>query len=193
MANTQTAKSPAARKAPARKVGAMNRATDVKKQEEITEEQRLAEAKQDERSGEDRRKSVDTMAFAVQQLSTPAGSPIDMDAFNAEVAKVAQKHGVPVSVAVPSNGKVTQNGVTRPKPDTLCGRIWHAADSITVKKGSAAAIAELKVHPDVEGVNAHTVKTQYARWRQFNNFSGRIEPAQTAESSGVVMDHDGAP
>lgn len=151
-----------------------------------------AERRHDMRRASDVEQSNAAMAFAVQQMTTPAAVDPNRAAFEAEIAKLAEKYKQPLPTAVvkASQPKVQANGITRPKADTLCGRIWHAADQITVQQGRPATVAELGVHPALNGVNAHTKKTQYARWRAFNGVSGRID---TTPKPGVVMTHEGNP
>jgi hypothetical protein len=78
-----------------------------------------------------------------------------------EAAKAAQK-------------QPSQNDVTRPKPDTLCGKAWAIFDEISAKNGAPATIKEaLEKAKGVVNAEA-TVRTQYARWRKFYGISGRV-------------------
>ena len=80
----------------------------------------------------------------------------------AEVAKV-EKPKMPA-----------QNGVTRPRPDTLCGQVWGEADAMSQAKGSPVAVADLLVETDKLGLNPGNVRCEYAMWRKFHGVTGRI-------------------
>lgn len=79
----------------------------------------------------------------------------------------------------------TQNDVTRPKPDTITGSVWAAADEISQAKGSWATIGE--VSAKLPSVADATIKTQYARWRKFNGVTGRLisAAAPAADAASV--------
>lgn len=68
----------------------------------------------------------------------------------------------------------SQNGVTRPRPETLCGRVWAIADEMSAKKQAPVAVADLLVVTDAEGLNAGNVRCEYAAWRKFHGVTGRI-------------------
>lgn len=135
------------------------------------------------------------MDFAVQQLSAPV-APTDpkRKEFEAAMNKLSAEFGVPVKAveAKIAKVKVQQNKITRPAANTKCGLIFEAADRITAETGSPATIQAVKLA--CTGINDHTIKTQYARWRQYNGISGRLTVAKPAEAaSGVVMSHEGNP
>lgn len=67
-----------------------------------------------------------------------------------------------------------QNGVTRPRPDTLCGKVWAKADEMSAAKGAPVAVADLLVVTDKEGLNQGNVRCEYAAWRKFHGVTGRI-------------------
>lgn len=153
----------------------------------ITEEQREAERRDHERREDERRTSEAAMAFAVQQMSTPVAPQIKTppaltEAFKAEFDALQKKYGVVVVPSVPkaASTKVQQHGITRPGEGTVTGKVWTAADRLTTQRGNYASIAELKVDASLIGVNDHTIKTQYARWRAFNGVTGRVAKPQEA-------------
>lgn len=147
----------------------------------VTEEQR-----HHERRAEDQARSKQNgIAFSAQQLSAPTvppqaaatpAKPAIPPAFLEELKALQEKHGVqlPVKVASPRTVRDNQNGITRPAPETKCGQIWAAADEITATTHQAASIAALRLHSATQGINEHTIRTQYARWRQYNGVSGRV-------------------
>lgn len=88
----------------------------------------------------------------------------------------------PAKVAMPS-----QNGVTRPKPDSQCGKIWGMADALSAKLRQPVTIAILIKETAAAGINDATTRTQYARWKQFNGVFGRVEaPAANSETAAAA-------
>ena len=140
---------------------------------EIFEEQRAGD-----RRASDREKSDAAMKFSMQQLSAEqkAKPAVDMEAFKAELKALQEKFGVNANVQVkaPRATGVKQNGIARPGEGTVSGRIWATADKISFDTKTVAPIAVLRDHPNLADVNEATLKTQYARWRQFHDISGRL-------------------
>ena len=140
---------------------------------EITEEQRQADRRADDRV------KADAMAQFVNQqngVQTPDMTAKKNEEFKAKLAALQSEYGVTAKVVVrPARAdKVQMNGVTRPAADTLCGKIWGTADEISAQTHGVAAIASVKEHPAMKGINDHTIKTQYAKWRKFNGVTGRL-------------------
>ena len=97
-----------------------------------------------------------------------------------EAAKAAKE-------AEKANSKMPeQNGVRRPKPDTLCGKAWGIFDGISAKNGAPASIKESLDAARAAGLNEGNVKAEYARWRKFYAISGRI--AAQAPAAPVVAE-----
>lgn len=193
MAKAQTA-------APAKRTRAAKAAPPVEAvlkggEEPVTEEQRAAERRAHDLGVQARRENADAMAFSVQQMTAPATvTDGDLDTFQKAVQALAQVHNVPpevVAAVVPAvaapmakAAKNVKNGVTRPNNETKCGKIWTAADEITVKTRAPATLAELRQRTELKDVNEHTIKTQYARWRQYNGITGRVTKATPASPAG---------
>ena len=74
-----------------------------------------------------------------------------------------------------------QNGVRRPKPETLCGKAWAIFDSISAKNGSPASIKESLEVARAQNLNEGNVKAEYARWRKFYAISGRVAAPEVAK------------
>ena len=88
----------------------------------------------------------------------------------AEKAKQAAEAGATkVRVVQPS-----QNGVTRPRPDGECGKVWALADTISARIGQPTPISMLLAEATPAGLNEATTKTQYARWKTFNGVFGQV-------------------
>jgi hypothetical protein len=74
----------------------------------------------------------------------------------------------------------SQNGITRPRPDGACGKVWAIADAISQRIGQAAPINLLAPECSAAGLNDATTRTQYARWKTFNGVFGAV-PKYTAQ------------
>ena len=107
------------------------------------------------------------LAGLVSQITDPVIAP------SAPVAPKAtpEKTGKTIEA-----NRVEQNGLKRPSTGSTCALIWAACDRITSEKGSTCTSGEL--FAACNGLNECTLRTQYARWRQFNGVTGRL-PGQT--------------
>ena len=65
-----------------------------------------------------------------------------------------------------------QNGLKRPSKGSTCALIWDTCDRITSEQGSHCTSAQLFAAQN--GLNECTLRTQYARWRQFHGITGRL-------------------
>lgn len=81
---------------------------------------------------------------------------------------------VPVVIRKIARNRPNQNGVTRPTSGGKCAIIWDTCDTLTAKLKQPVPFSELSPVLLEQGFNIHTVKTQYARWRTFNNVTGRV-------------------
>lgn len=92
----------------------------------------------------------------------------------AKALKLAQKE---------ANRQPEQNGVRRPKPDTLCGKAWAIFDQVSAKNGTPATIGESMEIAKADNQNEANVRAEYARWRKFHGITGRLaSPAETSEA-----------
>jgi hypothetical protein len=97
-------------------------------------------------------------------------------------AKAAAKPAKPAKVAQPS-----QNGVTRPRPEGSCGKVWALADAISARIGQPVPIAMLSKETALAGLNDATTRTQYARWKTFNGVFGAVaKPAEAVAATPSV-------
>lgn len=177
MAKTQTSTTPrksrASKAADANSVK-VNLERPTQPEHPPSEEQRKAD-----RRANDIVKADAMQAFVNQQngvhphIETP---PAAMDEFQKKLEALKVEFGVTAKVEVkPAKAdKKVQNDVTRPADNTACGKIWATADAISLSTHGICPIAALKEHPDMKGVNDHTIKTQYAKWRKFNGVVGRL-------------------
>lgn len=82
----------------------------------------------------------------------------------------------PEKVKMPS-----QNGVTRPKPGTMTGRVWEIADTLSEAGGEPCKRSDVMKTGEAEGLNSSTIATQFGRWRKFHGL-GKYNKAE-AEGS----------
>jgi hypothetical protein len=71
------------------------------------------------------------------------------------------------------NALQVQNGMTRPGPTTIGGRIWAVIDTASATVRRPVTISELRAHPDLAGDIPANISSIYARWRKFNGVVGR--------------------
>lgn len=177
MAKTQTSTTP--RKSRATKAAdansvKVNLEKPAQPEHPVSEEQRMGD-----RRANDLTKADAMQAFVNQQngvhphIETP---PAAMEEFHKklEALKAEYKVTADVKLKAPKADKKVQNDVTRPADNTACGKIWATADAISLSTHGICPIAALKEHPDMKGINDHTIKTQYAKWRKFNGVVGRL-------------------
>lgn len=153
----------------AEKAAADNAAAEKKAADKAAKEQAKVEAKA-KRDAEKAEKKAAADAKKAQEAEEKAKKKAEQEA-----AKAAAK--------LPE-----QNGVTRPKPGTITGSVWDAADAISKNKGSPAAVSE--VAAALPKVADATVKTQYARWRKFLGVSGRVQSAEDVAKAAAKAKAD---
>lgn len=118
--------------------------------------------------------------FAKQALAVPEVDITQSAEFKAALEAALKNRPVrqPKEPKAPRIALPKQHGITRPAAETKCGKIFSAADKITAESNRPATISEVRVA--CHGINDHTIKTQYARWRAFNGVTGRIVPETVA-------------
>ena len=129
-----------------------------------------AKDKADKKAQADLDKATKAADKAAAKAAADATKAADKLAKDAEKAKKKED-----AVARKLASKMpTQNGVTRPKAETLCGQAWAAADHLSKQLGQPVPIAVLLEATNKAGLNEGNVKAEYARWRKFNGVTGRI-------------------
>lgn len=79
-----------------------------------------------------------------------------------------------------------QNGVRRPKPETLCGQAWGIFDNVSQQNGEPASIGQsLEISRNM-GLNDGNVRAEYARWRKFHGITGRVAAPKTEVSESAA-------
>lgn len=83
-----------------------------------------------------------------------------------------------------ANQMPVQNDIRRPKPGTKCAQVWDIADKISAKLKSPAPVNQVMEQGRKAGLEDATIKTQYARWRKFNDITGRVvDPTAAKEKA----------
>lgn len=110
-----------------------------------------------------------------------AKKPAEAPAKKAPAAKPAAKPAPkaakpPKAPAEAKEARVSQNGITRPKPGGNTGNVWEACDAVHAKKGSAPTFAEVDEHIEKKwpAIPTATRRSNYAVWRKFNGITGRV-------------------
>lgn len=156
-----------------------------------------AEVSEEQRQGERRQQQANAvMQFTAGNMTTLAAHAPSLTSeqqkqaeYNKAVAELAIKMGVTppqMTTGKPARAqRQSLNGITRPAEGTETGKVWATADRISASQnGHPAAIAQLKADPVLHGINEHTLKTQYARWRHFNGIKGRMVIVKAVQAEG---------
>lgn len=120
------------------------------------------------------KKDAEKAEKKAQKEGEKAAKKVELEAAKAakEQEKVAKKAEAEAKKAI--NVMPEQNGVRRPKPETLCGKAWAVMDEVSKSAGRPAAISEVLPITTEAQLNEGNVKAEYARWRKFNGVTGRV-------------------
>lgn len=103
---------------------------------------------------------------------------------DAKAAKVKEK--ADALAAKEQTRMPEQNGVRRPKVDTLCGKAWTIFDEVSAAAGSPAAIGPSLEKAKAQALNEANVRAEYARWRKFHGISGRTSEAAAEPAAATA-------
>lgn len=142
--------------------------------EAANKEQAKAEAKA-KKEAEKAAKEAEKAQKAAEKAAAKEQAKAEREAVKAAKAEEAAKAKEAAKAAKEANRMPMQNGIRRPKPETLCGQSWAIFDEVSAAKGSPAAIGECLPIAIERGLNPTNVRVEYARWRKFYNVTGRIE------------------
>lgn len=120
-----------------------------------------AEAKAQAKAEAQAKKEAEAAAKAAKAAEREAAKQAKADA---AAAKIAERE---------ANRQPEQNGIRRPKPEGICGKIWEIADKLSTDLQAPVQIAPLIEATGAKGINAVTTRTNYARWRKFHGITGR--------------------
>lgn len=142
------------------------------------------DAKTAAKAAADQAKTVLDQAKAAAKTAKSDVSKAEKALNKAKKAADAEARASTKKAAKPAREKLpTQNGVARPKGDTATGRAWTIFDDVSRANGTPASIGEAMPLAKSQGINEATVRTQYARWRKYNNVSGRIAAPAAAPAA----------
>lgn len=86
--------------------------------------------------------------------------------------RVARKAPTRKVVATPAAD--VQNGVRRPKPDTLCGAVWTECDSFLAKHDRSPTAQEMRETAEAKGWNVNNGLCELYQWRKHQGITGRV-------------------
>jgi hypothetical protein len=139
-----------------------------------------AQAKADAKAIKDKAAADKKEAAAKAKADKLAAKEAEKAA-KAQAAKDAKAKKVADAAAAREAARMPeQNGIRRPKPDTLCGQAWGIFDAVSAKNGAPASITESMTDAKAKGLNEANVRAEYARWRKFHGITGRIEAPAAA-------------
>lgn len=128
-------------------------------------------------------KQAEKDAKAAEKDAKKAEAAAAVEAKKAEVEaeKAAKLQAIEdAKAAKEANRQPEQNGVRRPGPNGLCGRVWGLADKLSASLNQPVPVADLLVAGEAEGLNTANIRTEYARWKKFHGIAGRVTKAETA-------------
>jgi len=140
-------------------------------------------AKEAERAAAKAAKEAERAAAKAKREEEKAAAKAAKEAEKQAAKEAKERAKAEAAAAREANRMPEQNGVRRPKPDTLCGRAWGIFDQVSQKNGSPASIGESMEIAKADGLNEANVRAEYARWRKFHGISGRIEAPKTEQST----------
>lgn len=117
--------------------------------------------------------SAEQIMTAITEAVTPLKTKVSEAKKAAKEAEKAEAKRLREE-AKAANAMPKQNDVTRPRPDTACGKAWELFDNLSAKMGQPVPIAIALQASEKQGLVFDTVKTQYARWKKFNGITGRV-------------------
>ena len=153
--------------------------------EAANKEQAKAEAKA-KKEAEKAAKEAEKAQKAAEKAAAKEQAKAEREAAKAAKAEEAAKAKEAAKAAKEANRMPMQNGIRRPKPETLCGQAWAIFDEVSGAKGSPAAIGECLPIAIERGLNQTNVRVEYARWRKYFGVTGRIENPAAAEKKAAA-------
>lgn len=116
--------------------------------------------------------------------STLFGAMLNPEKMPAAPAPAPKKDAEKTSKVIEPN-RPEQNGLKRPSKGSTCCIIWDTCDKLTSPEHTCTS-AEL--FNALQGYNECTLRTQYARWRQFNGVTGRLPGQNKAAKLPAAFD-----
>lgn len=76
--------------------------------------------------------------------------------------------------------KDIQNGITRPKAGTTCGRVWAICEALSTENNAPAERGDVIKLAEAEGINSATTATQHGKWRKYYGLTNSKTPEEIA-------------
>lgn len=156
-----------------------------KTQERLDAEAAAKAQKQAEREAKKAAAEAEKEAKKAEREAAKQAKQAEKEAKKAarEAAKAAKEQAkAEAKAAREANRQPEQNGIRRPGPEGLCGKVWALADQLSHQLGQAVPVANLLEAGVAAGLNPSNIRTEYARWKKFHGLSGRITlPTATSE------------
>lgn len=157
---------------------AAKEAKEAEKQAKKAAAEQAKQAKADERAAKKAQAEAAKEAGKAEREAAKQ-KKIDEKAAKAQAvidAKAAKEQAkADAKAAKEAQRQPEQNGVRRPGPDGLCGKVWGLADLMSTELKQPVPVANLLERGVAEGLNASNIRTEYARWKKFHGLTGRIE------------------
>lgn len=174
----------------------------------VPDELLAPEAEQMRRAGDAQANALvqnDAIASMVATLTTPVAAPVSaptqtaeqLAAYKAKLAELNKEFGLPetanIKVKAPKAATNQKNGITMPNEGTDSRKIWDTASRLSKENNLIATVSMIKKDPVIAALNDATVKTQFARWRQYNGIKGRQPTLATPVVHQTVGEYAGIP
>lgn len=130
-------------------------------------------------------KAAEKEAAAAKKAADKAAA----DAAKAEAKKLKEEAAAQKAAEKAAKAKPQQpqnNGVTRPRPETACGKVWALADSLSAQLKQPVPISILAKATAAVNLNDATTRTQYARWKTYNGVTGIVPKPAVAEAEAAT-------
>lgn len=127
-------------------------------------------------------KEAEAAAKAAAKEAEKQRKKAEREAAKAEKQKLKEEEKARKQAEKEASRMPEQNGVRKPKPGTLCGRVWEVADKLSAELGQPTPVKNLLESCVAEGQKPGNIKAEYARWRKFHGVTGRVTlPKEPAE------------
>lgn len=178
-------KANAAAAAKAEKEAAKEAAAQAKAEAKAKRDAEAAAAKEAKKQAAEEAKAAKAAAAAEAKAKKDAEVAAKAEekaaAAAAKAAEKAAAAEAKVKVVMPS-----KNGITRPRPDGACGKVWAIADAMSSELKQPVPISMLSPKCAEAGLNDATTRTQYARWKQFNGVFGPVAKPAVAQDAAAA-------
>lgn len=78
-----------------------------------------------------------------------------------------------------------QNGITKPRDNSDCGKIWALANKLSSEKGGLVSKKELSASAEAVSFHPTTIGVQYYKWKTFHGITEKAVDAPVAPVAQV--------